>query len=70
MSEIKNLKQYSRASERFEGAHLLCPGCAHGMIVREVLNATEHPLLIATSTGCLEVSTAVYPYTSLDSYWI
>lgn len=70
MSEIKNLKQYSKACERFEGAHLLCPGCAHGMIIREVLNATEDPLVIANSTGCVEVSTAVYPYTSWDVPWI
>ncbi|MDE5602471.1 MAG: pyruvate ferredoxin oxidoreductase [Helicobacter sp.] len=70
MSEIKNLKQYSRSSERFEGANLLCPGCAHGIIVREVLNATEYPLLVAASTGCLEVSTAVYPHTSWDVPWI
>ncbi|RAX57487.1 pyruvate ferredoxin oxidoreductase [Helicobacter monodelphidis] len=70
MADIKNLKQYSRATERFEGAHLLCPGCAHGMIVREVLNATEDPVFIAASTGCLEVSTAVYPYTSWDTPWI
>ncbi len=70
MNEIKNLKQYSKAAERFEGAHLLCPGCAHGMIVREVLNATDSPLVLAASTGCLEVSTAVYPYTSWDVPWI
>ncbi len=70
MAEIKNLKQYSRARERFEGAHLLCPGCAHGMIVREVLNATDNPVFIAASTGCMEVSTAVYPHTSWDTPWI
>ncbi len=68
--EIKNLKQFSNVAERFEGSHLLCPGCAHGMIVREVLNAAEAPLLLGTSTGCLEVSTAVYPYTSWNVPWI
>lgn len=68
--EIKNLKQFSNVAERFEGSHLLCPGCAHGMIVREVLNAAESPLLLGTSTGCLEVSTAVYPYTSWNVPWI
>lgn len=68
--EIKNLKQFSNIAERFEGSHLLCPGCAHGMIVREVLNAVEGPLLIGASTGCLEVSTAVYPYTSWNVPWI
>jgi len=70
MSEIKNLKQYSQAAERFEGAHLLCPGCAHGMIVREVINAAQGELLLSSGTGCLEVSTAVYPYTSWDVPWI
>ena len=38
--EIKNLKSFSTAAERFEGAHVLCPGCAHSIIVREILNAT------------------------------
>lgn len=68
--EIKNLKQFSKSAERFEGAHLLCPGCAHGMIVREVLNAVDGPIAIGNSTGCLEVSTAVYPHTSWNVPWI
>ncbi len=68
--EIKNLKQFSKTAERFEGAHLLCPGCAHGMIVREVLNAVDGPIAIGNSTGCLEVSTAVYPHTSWNVPWI
>ena len=68
--EIKNLKQFSKSAEKFEGANLLCPGCAHGMIIREVLNAVDGPILIGNSTGCLEVSTAVYPYTSWDVPWI
>lgn len=69
--EIKNLKQYSRSAETFEGAHLLCPGCAHGIIVREVLNIVDGgPLLLGNSTGCLEVCTAVYPHTSWDVPWI
>ena len=67
---IKNLKQFSTSKERFEGANLLCPGCAHSIIVREVLNATDSDLVIATSTGCLEVCTAIYPYTSWDTSWI
>lgn len=68
--EIKNLKQFSKSAEKFEGANLLCPGCAHGMIIREVLNAVDGPILMGNSTGCLEVSTAVYPYTSWDVPWI
>ena len=69
-TSVKNLKEFSTANERFEGAHLLCPGCAHSMIVRELMNCTDDNLVISTSTGCLEVSTAVYPYTSWDTSWI
>lgn len=68
--DIKNLKAFSTAAERFEGAHVLCPGCAHSIIVREVLNATNDNMVIGSSTGCLEVCTAIYPHTSWDSSWI
>ena len=68
--QIKNLKTFSTAAERFEGSHILCPGCAHSIIIREVLNATNDELVIASSTGCLEVCTAIYPHTSWDCSWI
>ncbi len=70
VKKIKNLKEFSTSADRFEGANLLCPGCAHSIIVREVLNATNDDLVLAASTGCLEVCTAVYPYTSWDASWI
>ncbi len=70
IKKIKNLKEFSTSADRFEGANLLCPGCAHSIIVREVLNATNDDLVLSASTGCLEVCTAVYPYTSWDASWI
>ncbi len=70
IKKIKNLKEFSTSADRFEGANLLCPGCAHSIIVREILNATNDDLILAASTGCLEVCTAVYPYTSWDASWI
>lgn len=69
-TKTKSLKNFSTSAERFEGANLLCPGCAHSIIVREVLNATDDNLILAASTGCLEVCTAVYPHTSWDASWI
>ncbi len=70
IKKIKNLKEFSTSADRFEGANLLCPGCAHSIIVREILNATNDDLILSSSTGCLEVCTAVYPYTSWDASWI
>lgn len=68
--QIKSLKSFSTSAERFEGAHVLCPGCAHSIIVREVLNATNSNLVVSAATGCLEVCTAIYPHTSWDCSWI
>jgi pyruvate ferredoxin oxidoreductase beta subunit len=67
---IKNLKAFSTSAERFEGSNVLCPGCAHSIIVREVLNATDDNMIVSSATGCLEVCTAIYPHTSWDVSWI
>lgn len=67
---VKNLKEFSTSIERFEGGHRLCPGCSHSVIVREMVNAAEADLVISAATGCLEVCTAIYPFTSWDASWI
>lgn len=70
MKKITNLKEFACTPDRFLGGHRLCPGCAHSMIVREVVNATDDDLVVSTATGCLEVCSAIYPYTSWDVSWI
>ena len=70
IKKIKNLKEFSTAVERFEGGHRLCPGCSHSIIVREMINATDDEIVVSTATGCLEVCTAIYPYTAWDVSWI
>jgi len=70
IKEIKNLKSFSTSAERFEGSHVLCPGCSHSIIVREVLNATNDPIIVGSSSGCLEVCTSFYPHTSWDCPWV
>ncbi|HOI83055.1 MAG TPA: thiamine pyrophosphate-dependent enzyme [Campylobacterales bacterium] len=66
IKEIKNLKEFSTSLERFEGGHRLCPGCSHSIIVREIMNATDYNIVTGYSTGCLEVCTSIYPFTSWD----
>lgn len=70
IKKIKNLKEFSLSTERFQGGHRLCPGCSHSVIVREMVNATDDPLCVSTATGCLEVCTTIYPYTSWDVSWL
>lgn len=67
---IKNLKEFSTSVERFQGGHRLCPGCSHSIIVREAVNATNHDIVVSAATGCLEVCTSIYPFTSWDVSWL
>lgn len=65
-----NLKELSRQPEALAPGHGLCPGCAEPIIVRQVLQALEGPVVVATATGCLEIATSRYPMTSWRVPWI
>ncbi len=57
-------------AEPLAGGHSLCAGCAASIIVRQVILSTEHPVVVANATGCLEVCTGIYPTTSWNVSWI
>jgi pyruvate ferredoxin oxidoreductase beta subunit len=42
----------------------MCPGCAAPIIAKMVMKSTENPVVVTCATGCLEVSTTIYPYTA------
>lgn len=44
--------------------HSACQGCAFPTIVRTVLNEAGGPVVVANATGCLEVTSTIYPYTA------
>jgi pyruvate/2-oxoacid:ferredoxin oxidoreductase beta subunit/NADPH-dependent glutamate synthase beta subunit-like oxidoreductase/ferredoxin len=59
----------ARGSE-LAGGHRMCAGCGAPVVVRQVLMGTTDPVVISSATGCLEVSTTIYPYTSWKSSFI
>ncbi len=70
MATALKLKELSKREERLAPGHRLCAGCAAPTIVRQVLLAIDEPVIVATATGCLEVSTTIYPYTAWRIPWI
>jgi len=60
MIELKELPK----EELFAPGHRLCAGCGAGTIARMTMKATRGPTVIVNSTGCLEVASTIYPYTS------
>ena len=66
-----NLKEVMNKPDRLTPGHRLCAGCGAAITVRTVLRALkeEDKAVIGNATGCLEVSTFLYPYTAYtDSY--
>jgi pyruvate ferredoxin oxidoreductase beta subunit len=52
------------------GGHRMCAGCGAPIVVRQVLMGTSDPVVVGAATGCLEVSTTIYPYTSWKGSYI
>jgi len=48
----------------FTPGHLLCPGCGQGIAAKIVTESAGKNTIVVMPTGCLEVSTSYYPYTS------
>ena len=67
-----NLKEIiSNKPSRLTSGHRMCAGCGAPPAVRMILRALhkEDHAVISVATGCLEVSTYIYPYTAwTDSY--
>jgi len=62
---MATIKELSRREDRLEGGHRLCAGCGASIAVRQVLlGAGDTPVVAGCATGCLEVSTTIYPYSS------
>jgi len=66
---IKGLKELP-TEEPLSPGHRLCPGCGASIVVRQVLLAAPKDTIVAEATGCLEVSTALYPYSAWNRPWI
>lgn len=67
---MASLKELSKKQSVLIGGHRLCSGCGIPLIVKQVLLGTDDPVVICTATGCLEVATTIYPYTSWRMPWI
>jgi len=67
-----NMKEIvAERPSRFTSGHRMCAGCGAPPVVRMILRAVkpEDHAVICNATGCLEVSSFIYPYTSwTDSF--
>ena len=63
---MATLKELSERKEPLTGGHRACAGCGAPIIVRQILLAAKKPVVVACATGCLEVTTTIFPYSAWD----
>lgn len=66
------LKDWMNRQERLAPGHRMCAGCGATIGVRAVLRALHEGdrAVIGNATGCLEVSSYMYPYTAWEDSYI
>ena len=67
-----NLKEVMSRPERLAPGHRMCAGCGATIGIRAVLRALHEGdrAVIGNATGCLEVSSFMYPYTAWEDSYI
>jgi pyruvate ferredoxin oxidoreductase beta subunit len=68
--EPLRLKELSKRPDRFSYGHRMCAGCGAPIVVKQILMATEYPIIASNATGCLEVSSCIQEYTAWKIPWI
>ena len=67
---MANLKEISKKEDILCAGHRLCAGCAAPIALRQAFMAAKTPVVIGCATGCTEVATTIYPYTSWNTSFI
>jgi len=67
--QIKGLKELP-VEEPLAPGHRLCAGCGAPIAVRQILLAAPKDTVVANATGCIEVSTTVFPQSAWNRPWV
>ena len=61
---MANLKDLSMKPTPFTSGHRACVGCGIPIVIKQILLASDAPVVVSSATGCLEVTSTIYPYTA------
>lgn len=69
MSKTLTLRDLPR-EEMFAPGHRMCQGCGAALLMRHITKALPKDTIIVQATGCVEVTTTLYPETSWMHPWL
>lgn len=61
---MATIKDFAKNKSLLTGGHRACAGCGAPVIVRQVLAVAGPNTVVASATGCLEVTTTIFPETA------
>jgi len=61
---MANLKELVKQEKLFTGGHRGCAGCGAVIVARQVLMAAGPDTIVTSATGCLEVISTIFPFSS------
>ena len=59
-----------KLAKNLASGHSACAGCAFPTIVRTILGESPETVVVSNATGCLEVTSTLYPYTAWKNSYI
>jgi pyruvate ferredoxin oxidoreductase beta subunit len=63
-------KEIAEKPDLFLSGHRACAGCGPASVLRLIMKATRGPTIVTEATGCMEVVSSIYPYTSWGLPWL
>ena len=63
-------KDIADKPDLFLSGHRACAGCGPAAVLRLIMKATRGPTIVTEATGCMEVVSSIYPFTSWGVPWL
>ena len=63
-------KDIASKPDLFLSGHRACAGCGPASVLRLIMKATRGPTIVTEATGCMEIVSSIYPYTSWALPWL
>jgi len=63
-------KDIAEKPDLFMSGHRACAGCGPATVLRLIMKAVRGPTIVTNATGCMEVVSSIYPYTSWATPWL
>jgi len=67
---MPSLREMAGKDTAFAPGHRMCAGCPVPIITKMLTQVTDYPIVAGNATGCLEVASSIFPYSSWKIPWI